>query len=345
MDLKEILQKAVDKKASDIHFVVGRSPIMRIDGILFEMGDDTPIDTHRIRRVLDTLLSDEERSRFEIEKEIGTIFEIKGTSRFRINAYWERGNPGIVARYIPSAIPSMEHLGLPPVAHTLATFRQGLVLITGRKGVGKSTTLASIINHINEYKAENIITFEDPIEYIFPTLKSIIVQRQLGTDFKSFRESLKFVPRHDPDIIVVGEMRDIETMSAVITLAETGHLVFSTLHTCNAAQTINRIIDVFPSHQQEQIRLQLSLTLRGIISQQLLPKIGGGRVAAREILMQTPALSTCIREGKIEQIPTIIQTGGSEGMKTMDKSLLELYKSGCISQETMFEYMVDGYDT
>ncbi len=343
MDIKDIFFHAAEKKASDVHILVGRSPILRIDGTLFEMEGMKPFDHKTIQELLSGILTSDEQRIFNEEKEIGCIIECGESGRFRVNAYWGQGTPTIVARHISLRIPSMEEIGLSRVGHTLSKFRQGLVLVTGRKGVGKSTTLAAIIDHINTYRAEHIITFEDPIEYVFGAKKSIIMQRQLGRDFRSFHESLKFVPRHDPDIIVVGEMRDVETISAVITLAETGHLIFSTLHTCNAAQTINRIIDAFPVHQQTQIRLQLSLTLRGVISQQLIRKVDGGRVAAREILVNTPALAHCIREGKIEQIPSIIQTGASEGMVTMDKSLLELYRSGVISQEDMFEYMVDDY--
>lgn len=341
MDMQSIFKEAVEKRASDIHLIVARRPVIRVDGQLFELSTFPIISNESIVDYLQTLFTQEECEQFKKEKEIGSIFELHDGNRFRVNAYSERGNPGIVARIIPCRIPSFEAIGLPNIAHTLTSLRQGLVLITGKKGVGKSTTLAVMIDHINTYRAENIITFEDPIEYCIQSKKSLIKQRQLGGDFRSFSKSLKYVPRHDPDIIVVGEMRDLETMAAVLTLAETGHLVLSTLHTCNASQTVNRIIDTFPSHQQTQIRLQLSLILRGIISQQLLPRIGGGRVAAREILINTPAVSHCIREGKIEQIPSLLQTGAQDGMMIMDRSLTELHQKGFISQQDMYEYMMD----
>jgi twitching motility protein PilT len=245
----------------------------------------------------------------------------------------------LVARIINHDVPTMEELGLPEMVHEMIQARQGLILVTGPTGCGKSTTLAAIINKINSQRAANIITLEDPIEYLFKPDKSIIIQRQLGTDILSFNEALKHVVRQDPDIIMVGEMRDLDTIAATLTLAETGHLVLATLHTYNSSQTIDRIVDVFPPHQQNQIRLQLSMTLNGVLSQQLLPKVGGGRVAARELLINNSAIVNIIRENKIPQIRTVIQTSSHEGMFTMEQDLRRLVKQGLVDEQTVEFYM------
>ncbi len=256
-----------------------------------------------------------------------------------MNIFWDQGRLALAARAIPSTIPSMEQVGLPKVAYDFTTLDKGLIILTGQTGNGKSTSLAAMIDHINKERAAHIITFEDPIEFVFKSERSIVRQRELGHDFMSFEKSLKFVVRHDPNVIMVGEMRDPETIATTITLAETGHLVLTTLHTFDAAQTIYRIIDYFPSDQQDQIRLQLALTLRGIISQLLVPKVGGGRVPAREILVNTPAIANLIRENKIEHIPSILQTGHDHGMVTMDQCLQDLLSKKLITEDTARAHM------
>ncbi len=338
MTLTTLLTTAATMKASDLHIFVGKRPIVRVSGQLTELSDQ-PVLTNALAQELSfAVLSAHQKEVFTETRELDLSYEIEGIGRFRINMFWEKGNVGLVARLIPEVVPSMEEIHLPQIAFDFTKKKDGLILITGPAGSGKSTTLASMINGINMDRGENIITLEDPIEFLFHPQKSIIKQRQLGQDMLSFQESLKYVLRQDPNIIMVGEMRDLETIAATITLAETGHLVFATLHTYNAAQTISRIIDVFPPSQQQQIRLQLSTTLQGIVSQRLLTKAGGGRVAVREVLVNTPAISTLIRDNKIQQIQSMIQTGADEGMMTMDQSLREMYESGAITEEDARAY-------
>lgn len=334
MTIDEILKRAAEKNASDVHLLVGHAPIYRIDGVLADFG--LPVVGERdIDRLILGVMNQTQWEKFLADRELDLSYEIPKIARFRINCYWERGNAALAARLIPPVIPTMEDVGMPKVVYRLARLHQGLVIVTGPTGMGKSTSLAAIINLINTERAENIITLEDPIEFIFESKKSIVSQRQLGQDMLSFAQALKHVVRQDPNVIMVGEMRDLETIATAITLAETGHLVLATLHTINAAQTIDRITDIFPPDQQAQIRLQLSLSLRGIIAQQLLPKIGGGRIAVREILTNTPAVSNLIRENKIAQIKTVIQTSASEGMISMDQDLKRLYKEGLLAKETV----------
>ncbi|MBI2427111.1 MAG: type IV pilus twitching motility protein PilT [Candidatus Kerfeldbacteria bacterium] len=344
LSLDTLFEEAVQQHASDLHIVVGKPPILRIDGILTEMTQHPVISGREAERLALSILDERGKKVFVEEKEIDVPYEIKDVSRFRVNIHWERGNVGLVARVITFVPPTMEDLGMPEIVYKLLENKQGLVLVTGPTGCGKSTSLAAMIDYINSNRSVHIITLEDPIEFLYESKKSIIKQRQLGSDMISFAAALKHVLRQDPNVILVGEMRDMETIAATITLAETGHLVLATLHTFSAAQTVDRIIDVFPPYQQNQVRLQLSLFLKGIISQQLLPKVKGGRIAAREILVNTPAVSNLIRENKIAQIKTVIQTSADEGMVAMDHDLKRLYKEGLIAEETARAYMSNPHE-
>lgn len=342
MTLKEIFQSAIDNKASDIHLLVNKPPILRIDGKLVSLKDIQELSKEYVNSLIGEILSDEQKDKFHEQKEIDTSYETDDNSRFRVNCFFEKGNPGMVARLVPGIIPTIEELGLPKIVKELAGQKQGLVLVTGPTGCGKSTSLAAILNQINLERAVNIVTLEDPIEFVYKAEKSIIKQRQVGSDTTSFEEGLRRMLRQDPDVIMVGEMRDLETIAATLTLAETGHLVFATLHTNNAAQTIDRIIDVFPAHQQAQIRVQLSLVLSGVIAQQLIPKKGGGRIAAREIMLNTPAVSNLIRENKVSQIKSIIQTSADHEMITIEQDLENLVKQGLVDEDVAKMYVIDG---
>lgn len=335
MDFLELIKDGANKKASDIHITVGVPIIYRINGKLIKIGEEIikPQDTEEIVR---EILNEIQLKEFSSKGEIDTSFSSPGVGRFRINIFKQRGSYGLAIRIIPLSIPTADELGLPNVVRDLAMLPRGLILVTGPTGSGKSTTLASMIDLINTEKNYHILTLEDPIEYLHRHKKSLVNQREIGNDSLSFRDGLRAALRQDPDVILVGEMRDLETISIALTAAETGHLVLSTLHTLGAAKTVDRVIDVFPPHQQQQIRVQFSSVLQGIISQQLLPKIDGrGRVAAFEIMVATSAIRNLIREEKTHQIDTAIQTGGKYGMQTMDTSLLNLYKKGFISHETV----------
>ncbi|MBU0613207.1 type IV pilus twitching motility protein PilT [Patescibacteria group bacterium] len=341
MTLDDLLSIAVEKRASDLHMAVGKPPILRIDGALTPMESFDIITPENAQELVFGILSDIQKERLIKDREIDISHEIPDVSRFRVNIHWEKNCIGLVARVVTSLTPTMEELEMPKVVYNLLDEKQGLILITGPTGCGKSTSLAAMINYVNSTRSANIITLEDPIEFIYKPKKSIIKQRQLGSDMLSFADALKHVLRQDPNVILVGEMRDLETIAATITLAETGHLVLATLHTYSAAQTVDRIIDVFPPYQQSQVRLQLSMFLKGVISQQLIPKVSKGRVAAREILINTPAISNLIRENKIAQIKTVIQTGVANGMKTMDQDLKRLYKENIISKDIAKSYMMN----
>jgi twitching motility protein PilT len=334
LDLKQIFYEAIKNKASDVHLVAGQPPTLRVDGVLKRLENQPLLEANQIVEMVTKILTEKERDEIFQKKESDFSYQIENLARFRINLFWEKGNLSLSARVIWPHLPTMEEIQMPPIAYELANKKDGLIIVTGPAGCGKSTTLAAFINYINQNRSCRIITLEDPIEFVFPSQKSIIVQRELGRDMISFNEALKHVLRQDPNVIMVGEMRDLETFALTLTLAETGHLVLATLHTPNAAQTIDRIVDVFPSHQQTQIRLQLALALRAIIAQQLLPKMGGGRIASREILINIPAIATLIRENKIAQIKSVIQTSGKYGMFTMEQNLRELYKKNLISKET-----------
>jgi twitching motility protein PilT len=339
MILDDLFKIAVEKNASDIHLVVGRPPILRIDGKLQEIKEQPVVKPKDTETMALSVLDEDQKKKFLQTHEMDLSYGFGKLARFRVNLFREKANIALVARTIPEKIPTMEDIIMPEIVYKLTRLPQGLILVTGPTGCGKTTSLAAMIDFINEERAEHIVTLEDPIEFVFKAKKSIIVQRELGRDMVSFREALKHVVRQDPNVIMVGEMRDLETIATTITLAETGHLVLATLHTLNAHQTVDRIIDIFPPHQQNQIKLQLSMSLRGVISQLLLPKVGGGRIAAREIMLNTPAIANLIRENKIAQIRSVIQTSSKEKMVTMDQDLKRLAREGLISHETAKHYM------
>ncbi|TLM73378.1 MAG: type IV pilus twitching motility protein PilT [Actinobacteria bacterium] len=324
----------IERGGSDLHVTVGSPPGIRI------RGEIVPVENHKALSPKDTmamllsLLSEEQRKRFETELELDFAYSIPGLSRFRANVFQQRNSMGAVFRVIPINIPTFEQLGLPKVCRYLAERPRGLVLVTGPTGSGKSTTLAAMVDHINATRSLHIITMEDPIEFMHRNKKAYVNQREIGEDTHSFSSALKRVLRQDPDVILVGEMRDLETISAAITAAETGHLVLATLHTTGGPETIDRIIDVFPPHQQQQVRMQLSNTLEGVLSQVLLRSTDGrSRVMAMEIMLGIPAIRNLIREGKTHQMPTIIQGGASLGMQTLDQSLKNLLQGGKCSFE------------
>lgn len=341
MNFAQLADITIKQKASDLHITAGVPPTLRIDGRIQQM-DLPALDPEDTAALTEQILSEEQLKILDEKGEIDISLSNPGVSRFRINAFKQRGSYGIAARMIVSEIPKMAELGIPPVVKELARKTRGLILVTGPTGSGKSTTLATMVDQINRERCCHIITLEDPIEYLHKHNKSIVNQREIGNDSQTFSDALRASLRQDPDVILVGEMRDLETIGIAITAAETGHLVLSTLHTSDAAKTIDRVIDVFPPYQQQQIRIQLSTVLEGIISQQLLVKEGdAGRVAAFEIMVATPAIRNLIREGKAHQIQTSIQTGSKFGMQTMDSSLLELYRRGTISKETILTRAID----
>jgi twitching motility protein PilT len=334
MDLAELLKHAVEHGASDLHLTAMRPPMVRISGKLIPSGFDTELTPDDTKSLIYSILTDDQKAKFEEEHELDFSIGIPGVSRFRVNVFMQRGCVSGVFRTIGENIPSCEELGLNETVQQLALLPRGLVCVTGPTGCGKSTTLAAMINLVNQQRDGHIITIEDPIEFLHPHIRSTINQRELGSDTFSFPRALKAVLREDPNVILVGEMRDLETIAAALTLAETGHLVLSTLHTQDAASTVDRIIDVFPPYQQEQIRVMLAATLKGVVSQVLLPKVDGqGRVAAREVMVVTPAISAIIREAKTHQLYSAIQTGANLGMCTMEKSLAELHAAGLITDE------------
>lgn len=340
MTIDSIFETAVEKKASDVHLVVGKPPHLRIDGVLRPISKEAALTAKSVQELVFSIMSREQEERFAVERELDFAHQTTSGNRFRVNVHWEKGNVGLVARLIPFQIPSVSDLQLPDVVTGLTNLPHGLILLTGPAGAGKSTTLATLINVINATRAANIITLEDPIEFIFKMDKAIIKQRELGSDIRTFSDGLKRVLRQDPNVVMVGEMRDLETISTTLTLAETGHLIFATLHTYNAPETISRIIDVFPPYQQGQIRIQLALSLRAVISQQLLPKVGGGRIAAREVMIMTPAISNLIRENKVAQLSTVIQTSSRLGMSTLNQDLKRLEKEGLIETAEAQRYLV-----
>jgi twitching motility protein PilT len=340
MHLDEILRLAHERKASDIHLTAGLPPMIRLDGEVIAM-PFKPLRPEDTRRLVYECLSDENLKKYETTHELDFGYSVSGLARFRFNVYMQRNSVAAALRTIPTQIPSFGQLGLPPVIREMAKRTSGLVLVTGPTGSGKSTTIASMIDDINESRQSHILTIEDPIEYLHQHKKCMVNQRELHSDTYSFHNSLRAVLREDPDIILVGELRDLETIEAALTLAETGHLVFGTLHTRNAPSTIDRVVDVFPSDQQEQIRVLLGNTLEGIVSQQLLPKLGGGRVAAIEIMLGTPAIKNLIREGKTHQMYSVIETSAGIGMQTMDGSLATHFKGGNCSYEECMMRAVD----
>jgi twitching motility protein PilT len=334
MEIIDILTLAVDRGASDIHIVIGRPPMARIRGDIEPLSEFPIITPDESKKLIYSILQDEQKCRFEENYELDCSIQIEKVARFRANIFLQKYGVEAVFRVIPSQIPKPEEIGLTPEIVNLTDLPRGLVLVTGPTGSGKSTTLACLIELINQKYKKHILTIEDPIEFVYENKNSIIRQREVGTHTKSFATALKYALRQDPDVILIGEMRDLETISAALTIAETGHLVFATLHTQDAAQTVDRIIDVFPSHQQQQVRIQLSGTLKAVISQVLLPRRDTfGRVAAREIMIVTPAIANLIRESKTHQIYTAIETGAKYGMITLDRSLIELVRKGMVSLE------------
>ncbi|MCD6360621.1 MAG: type IV pilus twitching motility protein PilT [Armatimonadetes bacterium] len=332
--IDELLELVVEHNASDLHVTVGLPPVMRVDGELKKTRYE-PFTPSVTQRMIYDVLTDDQIQHFETELELDCSYALQDVARFRVNVYRDRGTIAAAYRLIPRKIPTIEQLGLPPVLEDLARRVRGLLLVTGPTGSGKSTTLAAMINQINHERAEHIITIEDPIEYLHEHHKSVINQRELGQDTHSFQNALRAVLREDPDVLLVGEMRDLETIKLAITCAETGHLVMATLHTNNAAESVDRMIDVFPAQEQEQIRVQLSNNLVGIISQQLLPRAGQpGRIAAIEVMVATSAIRNLIRENKAHQITSTIQTSKESGMQTMDQALRDLYKQSLITYET-----------
>jgi twitching motility protein PilT len=330
----ELLRLTADKLASDIHLKAGSPPVLRVHGELEFQTQYEALRPADMQRLYEQVANEERRQRFEHEKELDLSYALQGLARFRVNVGMQRGSITIVMRRLSMTIPSIEELRLPPICKELALKPRGLVLVTGPTGSGKSTTLASMIDHLNQQESRRIITAEDPIEYLFSDKRCFITQRELGDDTPTFASALKHALRQDPDVILVGEMRDLETIGAALTAAETGHLVLSTLHTAGAALTVDRIIDVFPPHQQQQVRVQLAQILEAVLSQTLLrTKDGHGRVAAIEVMVASPAVRNLIREAKTHQLPGVIETSQRLGMKTLDQALLELYQGGLVSLE------------
>ncbi len=338
--LDEILHMAIDRKASDIHVTVGLPPMVRVDGEIVGL-PFAPLNEQDTRRLIFECLSDENIKKLEETHELDFGYSVKGLARFRFNVYMQRNSYAAALRAIPTKIPSFEDLALPAIIREVSKRTSGLVLVTGPTGSGKSTTIATMIDDINRNRATHIMTLEDPIEYLHKHNRSMVNQREMHSDTYSFHNALRAVLREDPDIVLVGELRDLETIEAALTLAETGHLVFATLHTRNAPATIDRVVDVFPSDQQSQIRVILGNTLEAVVSQQLLPRLGGGRRASLEIMLGTPAIKNLIREGKTHQMYSVIETSSQLGMQTMDRSLADLFKNGYTSYEECLMRAVD----
>lgn len=338
MEIKQLLQLTVDREASDLHMITGIPPFLRIEGKLQPVPSEAVATPETINKIIKEILSTEQFERLSVNKEIDLSLAFSEKARFRVNAYTQRGNFAISFRRIPLKIPEIDELGLPKILHSFTGLRQGFILVTGPTGHGKSTTLASMINEINAMRAEHIVTIEDPIEFMFQSKQSIISQREMGFDTHSWQIALRSVLREDPDVVLVGEMRDHETISSALTVAETGHLVFATLHTNSAAQTIDRIVDVFPDEQQDQVRLQLSNVIEAVFSMRLIPGKDGKRVVAYEVMLGTSAVKSSIREGKTHQIDNIIQTSTEVGMITLDMSLAALVKQGKVDVEVAQSY-------
>jgi twitching motility protein PilT len=339
--IEVLLDEVIKKKASDLHLQVGLPPMLRIDGALTPVTGADPLDEEAVETLIFSILDEDQKQILIKDKEFDFSFAFGDLGRFRVNAFHERGNMAAALRLIPNEILTIEQLGLPSVVNKFAEYPRGLVLVTGPTGSGKSTSLAALVDKINNEESRHIITIEDPIEFTHKSKKSVIVQREVHYDTYSFSAALRSALREDPDVVLIGEMRDLETIASAITIAETGHLVFATLHTNSASQSIDRMIDVFPPHQQPQIRAQLANILMAIVSQRLIPTIGGGRVAAAEILVATPAVRNIIREGKAHQLEAVIQTGAEHGMQSMDKQLVQLIHAGTITYDEARNFAVD----
>jgi len=341
MRIETLLEECVKLKASDLHLQVGLPPILRVDGVLQPVSGTKELNEETLEKLLFATMDDGQREVLLKDKEFDYSFAFGDLGRFRVNAFHERGNLAGAFRLIPNIIKNVNELGMPPVIASFTEYPRGLVLVTGPTGSGKSTTLAALVDKINGEKSRHIITIEDPIEYTHKSRRSVVVQREVHYDTYSFSAALRSALRQDPDVVLIGEMRDLETISSAITIAETGHLVFATLHTNSAAQSIDRMIDVFPPHQQPQVRSQLASILMAICAQRLVPAIGGGRVVAAEVMIANPAVRSIIREGKTHQLDTVIQTGADQGMQTMDRTLVKLIQTGVITYDNAKEFAVD----
>lgn len=338
MTIQQLLELTIVRNASDLHLVVGFTPLLRINGELLPVPGEEIIAPTTIETFITPLLNDDQRKIFKETKELDFSFEYSGKGRFRINLYFQKGNPAASLRLIPLTIRNFDELGLPKIIGKLSELKQGFILVTGPTGHGKSTTIAALLSKINQQRAAHIVTIEDPIEYVYPPGKALISQREILSDTKSWNNALRAILREDPDVVLIGEMRDLETIASAMTIAETGHLVFATLHTNSASQSIDRIIDVFPENQQPQIRIQLASTLEAIISQRLVSTISPGRTPAVELLFATPAVRNMIREAKTYLIDNLIQTSAELGMINIESSLAHLVKEGKITSETAMKY-------
>ncbi len=339
--IEPLLDEVIKRKASDLHLQVGLPPVLRVDGKLTPMQGAAKLNEEAVETLVFAILDEDQKQILLKDKEFDFSFAYGDLGRFRVNAFHERGNLAAALRLIPNELLTIEQLGLPQIVNKFAEYPRGLVLVTGPTGSGKSTTLAALVDKINRERAEHIVTIEDPIEFTHNSKRSVVVQREVHYDTYSFSAALRSSLREDPDVVLIGEMRDLETIAAAITIAETGHLVFATLHTNSASQSIDRMVDVFPPHQQPQVRSQLANILMAICSQRLIPTIGGGRVAAAEILIATPAVRNIIREGKSHQLEAVIQTGGEFGMQSMDKTLVGMIQAGSISYDEARNFAID----
>ncbi len=338
MNIQELLKYVLVNNASDLHLISDVAPTVRIDGFLRPVQGEGKLDSATIDQMITSVVSPEQKDMLEVNKELDFSFALENNARFRVNAYYQKNHLAASFRLIPLTIPTIDSLGLPSICHQFATLRQGFILVTGPTGHGKSSTLAAVLDEINKSRPVHIVTIEDPIEYVYTSQKALVSQREVRNDTRSWEIALRSILREDPDVVLIGEMRDYETIAAALTIAETGHLVFATLHTNSASQSVDRIVDVFPESQQAQVRLQLSANLEGIFSQRLVPKINGGRTVAYEILLATQAIKTAIREGRTHMIDNIMLTSAEFGMATLETRLAELVKAGVISMETAEGY-------
>lgn len=338
MTIQQLLKYVVEKKASDLHLVVGSPSIVRIDGVIMSVGGEKPLTNNEVEQLVSGVMSVEQRQVLSVNKELDFSFSLGEHARFRANVYHQKGTMAGSFRFIPVDVPTIDELGLPKIIRSLATLKQGFVLVTGPTGQGKSTTQAAMIDEINKTRAVHVVTIEDPIEYVYTPVKALISQREVHGDTHSWEIALRSVLREDPDVVLIGEMRDFETIAAALTIAETGHLVLATLHTNSASQTVDRIVDVFPENQQPQVRQQLSASLEAVFSQRLVPMISGGRVVASEVMLGTSAVRTAIREGRTHTVDNIIMTSADYGMFTLEASLAQLVKAGKVSEEMAMAY-------
>lgn len=338
--VRDLLNLVVEKKASDLHLIAGLPPVLRVDGVLASVPEEAMLLPERVAELLKEVMTSEQLEQLAVNKEVDFSLSFDNRVRFRVNAYTQKRSLAAAFRAIPLEIPTVDSLQLPFLLHSFTSLKQGLVLVTGPTGHGKSTTLAAMLDEINANVAAHIVTIEDPIEFVLHPKQSIVSQREMGQDTHSWAVALRSVLREDPDVVLVGEMRDYETIAAALTVAETGHLVFATLHTNSAAQTVDRVVDVFPSDQQSQVRLQLSNVLEAVVSQRLIPSVDKGRVVATEIMLATTAIKTAIRDGKTHQIDSIIQTSSEAGMNTLESSLANLVVDGKITVETAKSYAI-----